>query len=65
MKRKEITRRCKCICNRELPSRYKGREKIFFNAQTCRKSWHSMTKREQAKRLKEMQDDIEREKNRI
>lgn len=65
MKRKEITRRCKCKCNRELPSRYKGREKIFFDSPVCRKAWHGMTKSDQKKRLKEMQEDIEKEKNRI
>lgn len=55
MKRKEKIRRCKCPCNRELPSRYKGREKIFFDSPVCRKVWHSMSETDQNKRLKEME----------
>lgn len=55
MKRKEKIRRCKCPCNRELPSRYKGREKIFYDSPVCRKAWHSMTTEQQEKRLKEME----------
>jgi len=51
MKRKEIIRRCKCYCNRELPARYKGREKIFFDPVKCRKSWHSYTEYEQQQRI--------------
>ena len=54
MKRKEKIRRCKCPCNRELPSRYKGREKIFYDSPVCRKIWHSMTEDDQNKRLEEM-----------
>ena len=55
MKRREIIRRCKCPCNRELPPRYKGREKIFFSAE-CRKTWHNMSESEQNKRLKEIEE---------
>ena len=56
MKRKEKIRRCKCPCNRELPSRYKGREKIFYDSPVCRKIWHGMDEEEQNKRLKEMEE---------
>lgn len=55
MKRKEKIRRCKCPCNRELPSRYKGREKIFFDSPICRKTWHGMSEEAQAERLEEME----------
>jgi hypothetical protein len=55
MKRKEKIRRCKCPCNRELPSRYKGREKIFYDSPVCRKTWHSMSEEAQTKRLTEME----------
>ena len=64
MKRIEIIRRCKCPCNRELPSRYKGREKIFYDSPVCRKVWHDLSKREQNKRLKEIETNIKREKDR-
>jgi len=55
MKRKEKIKRCKCPCNRELPSRYKGREKIFYDSPVCRKIWHLMDKESQNKRLAEME----------
>lgn len=64
MKRRDIIRRCKCPCNRELPSRYKGREKIFYDSPVCRPKWHGMSDKEQNTRLKQMSDDIEKEKNR-
>lgn len=42
MKRKEIIRRCKLpSCNRELPARYKGREKIYCSPE-CRKKYHEL-----------------------
>lgn len=55
MKRKEKIRRCKCPCNRELPSRYKGREKIFYDSPVCRKIWHGMSEEAQTERLAEME----------
>lgn len=64
MKRIEIIRRCKCPCNRELPSRYKGREKIFYDSPVCRKIWHGMTLKQQNARLKEIQKSIDKEKSR-
>ena len=64
MKRIEIIRRCKCPCNRELPSRYKGREKIFYDSPVCRKVWHDMTTKQQNARLKEIQKSIDKEKSR-
>lgn len=47
MKRNNEIRRCKCGCNRELPTRYKGREKIFFSPE-CRKIFNNipLTKKE-------------------
>ncbi len=56
MKRNQKIRRCKCPCNRELPPRYKGREKIFFDSPSCRKAWHIMTPEQQEARLKEMEE---------
>ena len=56
MKRREKVLRCKCPCNRELPSRYKGRQKIFYDSPVCRKIWHSFTEEEQQARLKEMEE---------
>ncbi len=56
MKRRQKIRRCKCRCNRELPSRYKGREKIFYDSPVCRKAWHGMSPDEQKARLKEMEE---------
>ena len=64
MKRIEIIRRCKCPCNKELPSRYKGREKIFYDSPVCRKIWNDMTPKQQNARLKEIQKSIEKEKSR-
>ena len=58
MKRKEKIRRCKCPCNRELPSRYKGREKIFYDSPSCRKIWHAMSEEAQTERLAEMEQVI-------
>ena len=58
LKRREKIRRCKCPCNRELPSRYKGREKIFFDSPVCRKIWHAMSEEAQTKRLAEMEATI-------
>lgn len=65
VKRYEAIRRCKCPCNRELPSRYKGREKIFYDSPNCRKVWHGMTPAQQKKRLREIQTVIEIEKKRF
>tara|TARA_R100000908_G_C3755002_1_gene149386 strand:+ start:3722 stop:3901 length:180 start_codon:yes stop_codon:yes gene_type:complete len=56
MKKRDKVLRCKCPCNRELPSRYKGRQKIFYDSPVCRKIWHSFTKEEQEARLKEMEE---------
>ncbi len=56
LKRKEKILRCKCPCNRELPSRYKGRQKIFYDSPVCRKIWHGMSEEEQKQRLKEMEE---------
>lgn len=40
MKRREIIRRCRLeSCNKELPPRYKGREKEYCSPE-CRKIWH-------------------------
>ena len=64
MKRRNITRRCKCPCNRELPSRYKGREKIFFDSPVCRPIWHAMSEFDQEIRLTEMEEAIKKEQNR-
>jgi hypothetical protein len=61
MKRREIPRRCQCPCNRELPWRYKGREKIFFDS-SCRKTWHAMTLTQQKQRNNQMKIDLEKEK---
>lgn len=58
MKRREKIRRCKCLCNRELPSRYKGREKIFFDSPVCRKAWHGMSEKDQKIRLAEMEATV-------
>lgn len=58
VKRREKIRRCKCPCNRELPSRYKGREKIFFDSPVCRKIWHGMSEEDQNTRLAEMEATI-------
>jgi hypothetical protein len=55
MKMRGKVLRCKCPCNRELPSRYKGRQKIFYDSPVCRKIWHSFTEEEQLNRLKEME----------
>lgn len=48
MKNQDPIKRCKCGCGRELPSRYKGREKQFFSPE-CRKVYHKipLTKKEQ------------------
>lgn len=48
MKRNNEIRRCKCGCNKELPPRYKGRERIFFSPE-CRKIFHGipLTKKEE------------------
>jgi hypothetical protein len=47
MKQEKI-RRCKCICNKELPSRYKGRAREFYSPE-CRKVFNNitLTKKEQ------------------
>ena len=39
MTRNKDTRTCKCGCGRELPDRYKGRQKEFYNSD-CRKAFH-------------------------
>lgn len=64
MRRNNYTKRCKCTCNRELPSRYKGREKIFFDGDQCRKIWKAMSPQEQKERLKIMKEDIKKELSR-
>jgi hypothetical protein len=57
MKKREKVLRCKCPCNRELPARYKGRQKIFYDSPVCRKIWHGFTDEEQQVRLKEMEEE--------
>lgn len=59
MRRNNYIKRCKCTCNKELDSRYKGREKIYYNGVECRKAWKKMSEKEQKARLKEIQKDIE------
>ena len=54
MKKREKVLRCKCPCNRELPSRYKGRQKIFYDSPVCRKIWHSFTDEEQQSYLRNL-----------
>lgn len=64
MRRNNYTRRCKCECNKELESRYKGREKLFFDGDKCRKAWKSMSTEQQQDRLKQMEFDIKKELSR-
>lgn len=59
MRRNNYIKRCKCPCNRELDSRYKGREKIYFNGTECRKIWKKMSSEEQKNRELEIKNDIE------
>lgn len=65
MKRRELIRRCKCPCNKELPSRYKGREKIFYDSPVCRKTWQNMTPKQQEERLKEIEEQNKKEMERL
>lgn len=60
-KRKDQIKRCKCPCNRELPPRYKGRERTFYDSHECRKIWGDMTKKQQNARLKEIKKQENRE----
>jgi len=64
VRRNNYTRRCRCPCNRELQSRYKGREKIYYDGDKCRKIWKGMTIIQQEKRLEEMKADIKKELSR-
>lgn len=48
MTRNDSIRRCLCPCNKELPSRYKGRERIFYSTE-CRKIWHQLNPGESAR----------------
>ncbi len=61
MRRNNYIKRCKCPCNKELPSRYKGRAKIFFDGDKCRKIWGRMSEDQQAERLVEIQKAIDKE----
>jgi len=62
--RNNYTHRCKCYCNKELPSRYKGRTRIYFDGDKCRKVWKKMTLEEQKSRKIEMEEDIKKELSR-
>ena len=42
----------------------KGREKIFFDGDQCRKIWKAMSPQEQKERLKIMKEDIKKELSR-
>ena len=46
--KQQTIKRCKCNCNKELPSRYKGREREFYSPE-CRKVYNNipLTKKEQ------------------
>ncbi|WP_428323661.1 hypothetical protein [Nitrosopumilus sp.] len=52
VKRRNQIKRCLCPCNRELPPRYKGREKIFFEPE-CRDSWGMLPDSKKLDRLAE------------
>ena len=58
MRRNNYIKRCKCPCNKELESRYKGREKIYYNGTECRKVWKKMSPEAQKARLLEIEKDI-------
>jgi len=64
LRRNNYTKRCLCPCNKELPPRYKGREKIYYDGDKCRKIWKKMSSAEQEARKAEMKEDIKKELSR-
>lgn len=55
MRKRNQIRRCLCPCNKELPSRYKGRERIFFSPE-CRDAWGILSNQSKIDRLVECWD---------